>query len=347
MDSRCSRDEKQKHGETRVVLENRQACRYRPSVATAIKKNHQKSIKFSRSYSFLLGEFWESFCTEEVSLWFWCCLWTLIFDPLIGLLSLKVVKMLLFSFQTLFRFLSPCFCQQRPWDQSHCTRIDQRYDRWRTVSRAKLPEKMLPFISVYSLVAFRDLLPKQLSHTRFEHITRDVLDKLLATSFVHHIDAPSLSLVSGQLVKRSSKIHENYVICHFSLWQQLVSLSRSDLACISRFAHWFIEQWGSDLPIWNGRVRKLWVQWFFLSRTRRLSHRWWWQWGYDDLGWSRVILVRVTSCTEVCDTHTHTCPLENATPHLDMFFAANVCVCVWRCINIYAHNNADIQCLHR
>lgn len=30
---------------------------------------------------------------------------------------------------------------------------------------------------------------------RFEHITRNVLDKLLATSFVHHIDAPSLSLV--------------------------------------------------------------------------------------------------------------------------------------------------------
>ena len=213
--------------------------------------------------------------------------------------------MILFSFQKFFRFLSPCFCQQRPWDQSHCTRIDQRYDRWRTVSRAKLPEKMLPFIiSVYSLVGFWDLLPKQLPHTRFEHITRDVLDKLLATSFVHHIDAPSLSLVSGQLVKRSSKIH-NYVICHFSLWQQLVSLSRSDLACISRFARWFIGQWGSDLPIWNGRVRKLWVQWFFLSRTRRLSHRWWWQWGYDYLGWSRVILVRVTSCTEVWHTHTH------------------------------------------
>ena len=32
---------------------------------------------------------------------------------------------------------------------------------------------------------------------RYEHITRDVLDKLLGTSFATHVDAPSLSLASG------------------------------------------------------------------------------------------------------------------------------------------------------
>ncbi|CAE8597071.1 unnamed protein product [Polarella glacialis] len=39
---------------------------------------------------------------------------------------------------------------------------------------------------------------------QYEHITKDVLDKLLATSFVHHIDAPSLSLVCP-LVQRALK----------------------------------------------------------------------------------------------------------------------------------------------
>lgn len=39
---------------------------------------------------------------------------------------------------------------------------------------------------------------------QYEHITMQVLDKLLATSFVHHIDAPSLSLVCP-LVQRALK----------------------------------------------------------------------------------------------------------------------------------------------
>lgn len=39
---------------------------------------------------------------------------------------------------------------------------------------------------------------------QFEHITKEVLDKLLGTSFVHHIDAPSLSLVCP-LVQRALK----------------------------------------------------------------------------------------------------------------------------------------------
>lgn len=40
-----------------------------------------------------------------------------------------------------------------------------------------------------------DLINALVSGMEFESVTRDVLDKLLQTSFVHHVDAPSLSLV--------------------------------------------------------------------------------------------------------------------------------------------------------
>jgi HEAT repeat protein len=49
-----------------------------------------------------------------------------------------------------------------------------------------------------------DLIEALTDGAQYEHITKRVLDQLLATSFVHHIDAPSLSLVCP-LVQRALK----------------------------------------------------------------------------------------------------------------------------------------------
>jgi len=88
--------------------------------------------------------------------------------------------------------LAACLPQVVP---ALCTVINDQHAKVKEAAREAI-NKVGSIISSPEIKAIApELISAMTDGAQFEHITRDVLDKLLATSFVHHIDAPSLSLV--------------------------------------------------------------------------------------------------------------------------------------------------------
>uniref|UniRef100_A0A7S4VLQ0 TOG domain-containing protein n=1 Tax=Alexandrium monilatum TaxID=311494 RepID=A0A7S4VLQ0_9DINO len=85
-----------------------------------------------------------------------------------------------------------------------CGVINDQHAKVKDAAREAL-DKVGSIITSPELRAIAPELIEALTEgAQYEHITRNVLDKLLGTSFVHHIDAPSLSLVCP-LVQRALK----------------------------------------------------------------------------------------------------------------------------------------------
>lgn len=97
--------------------------------------------------------------------------------------------------------LAACLPQVVP---ALCTVINDQHAKVKEAAREAI-NKVGSIISSPEIKAIApQLISAMTDGAQFEHITRDVLDKLLATSFVHHIDAPSLSLVCP-LIHRAMK----------------------------------------------------------------------------------------------------------------------------------------------
>lgn len=97
--------------------------------------------------------------------------------------------------------LSACLPQVVP---ALCATINDQHNKVKEGARDAL-NRVGNIITSPELKALAPELINALTHgAQHEHITRDVLDQLLNTSFVHHIDAPSLSLVCP-LVQRALK----------------------------------------------------------------------------------------------------------------------------------------------
>eukprot|EP00930_Biecheleria_cincta_P034269 TRINITY_DN23698_c0_g1_i1.p1 TRINITY_DN23698_c0_g1~~TRINITY_DN23698_c0_g1_i1.p1 ORF type:complete len:2738 (+),score=614.06 TRINITY_DN23698_c0_g1_i1:451-8214(+) len=85
-----------------------------------------------------------------------------------------------------------------------CTVINDQHAKVKEAARTAI-NKIGSIITSPELKALApELISALTDGAQFEHITRDVMDKLLGTSFVHHIDAASLSLVCP-LVQRALK----------------------------------------------------------------------------------------------------------------------------------------------
>ncbi|CAJ1403962.1 unnamed protein product [Effrenium voratum] len=97
--------------------------------------------------------------------------------------------------------LAACLPQVVP---ALCTVINDQHAKVKEAAR----EAINKVGSIISSPELRNIAPELISAltdgAQYEQITRDVLDKLLATSFVHHIDAASLSLVCP-LIHRAMK----------------------------------------------------------------------------------------------------------------------------------------------
>eukprot|EP00931_Biecheleriopsis_adriatica_P116933 TRINITY_DN9250_c0_g1_i1.p1 TRINITY_DN9250_c0_g1~~TRINITY_DN9250_c0_g1_i1.p1 ORF type:complete len:2761 (+),score=816.01 TRINITY_DN9250_c0_g1_i1:930-8285(+) len=97
--------------------------------------------------------------------------------------------------------LAACLPQVVP---ALCTVINDQHSKVKEAAREAI-DKVGSIISSPELKAIApELISALTDGAQYEHITRDVLDKLLSTSFVHHIDAPSLSLVCP-LIQRALK----------------------------------------------------------------------------------------------------------------------------------------------
>lgn len=97
--------------------------------------------------------------------------------------------------------LAACLPQVVP---ALCGVINDQHSKVKEAAREAL-NKIGSIISSPELRAIApELIGALTDGAQFEHITKEVLDKLLGTSFVHHIDAPSLSLVCP-LVQRALK----------------------------------------------------------------------------------------------------------------------------------------------
>merc|ERR1719343_1512073 len=85
-----------------------------------------------------------------------------------------------------------------------CTVINDQHAKVKDAAREAI-DKVGSIITSPELKAIApELISALTDGAQYEHITKEVLDKLLGTSFVHHIDAPSLSLVCP-LVQRALK----------------------------------------------------------------------------------------------------------------------------------------------
>lgn len=97
--------------------------------------------------------------------------------------------------------LTTCLPQVVP---ALCVVINDQHTKVKDAARVALDKIGSIITSPELRVLAPDLIEALTDGAQFEHITKRVLDQLLGTSFVHHIDAPSLSLVCP-LVQRALK----------------------------------------------------------------------------------------------------------------------------------------------
>ncbi|CAK9009849.1 unnamed protein product, partial [Durusdinium trenchii] len=115
--------------------------------------------------------------------------------------KLGSIELLASMTQCLEKQLAACLPQVVP---ALCTVINDQHAKVKEAAREAI-NKVGSIISSPEIKAIApQLISAMTDGAQFEHITRNVLDKLLATSFVHHIDAPSLSLVCP-LIHRAMK----------------------------------------------------------------------------------------------------------------------------------------------
>jgi len=99
------------------------------------------------------------------------------------------------------KHLNTCLPQVVP---ALCTVINDQHNKVKEAAREAL-DQVGKIITNPELKAIaEELINALIEGAQYEQITKEVLDQLLSTSFVHHVDAPSLSLVCP-LVQRALK----------------------------------------------------------------------------------------------------------------------------------------------